>query len=501
MPTTKQNLETLNQILAEYDRYSHAIRVISFDRQTICPKKAREDEDETINFLETQAYKITKSSEYISAVKDLHEHLAELDPLDQRLVNLLYKSIANKEKISPEKYSKIVKVLSEANSVWLEAKNTSNYPLFAPALKKVIETKKELVDLSVIKKDTYYDTMIDDFEEGFTVEDYDRFFETLKERIVPLLRKIQKSDVKIRTDFLSRPIPLAKQEAFSKFLLELIGFDYDFGTISTTEHPFTSTLARHDNRITTHYYLENFISNMYSVLHEGGHAIFGQNQNPLVYEHHLSDQMSFGMHESVSRFYENRIGRSKEFIHLIYPKLIELFQEELGDISENELYQAINIVTPSLIRTDADELTYTLHIIIRYELEKEFISKEVDISTLNKRWNELYKEYLGVDVTSDKEGILQDVHWTDSYGYFPTYALGNAYNAMYVNTMNKDFDLFEAIKKSEFIKIRTWLSEHVFKEANYLPSKEWIKRITGRDLDPLDFIEYLENKYQEIYQL
>lgn len=501
MTTTKQNLETLNRVLAEYDRYVHASLIISFDRSTICPKNASEEEDMTINFLQTNAYRILKSEEYIKAVKELYETEDELDPLDKRLVSLLYKDIVNDEKISPEKFSAIRKVFTDAYAVWLKAKEESNYSLFAPALEAVIKTKKEIVDLSVIKKDTYYDTMIDYYEEGFCTADYDKFFNTLRDRIVPLLKKIQMSKVEIRSDFLKREIPLAKQEAFSKYLLELIGFDLDSGTLSTTEHPFTSTLARHDNRITTHYYLDNFISNMYSIIHEAGHAIFGQNQNSVVFDHHLSDRMSMGMHESVSRFYENRIGRSKEFIHLIYPKLIEIFHDELSDITEDELYRAINMVSPSLIRTEADELTYTLHIIIRYELEKEFMSKDVDISTLNQRWNELYKEYLGIDVSSDKEGILQDVHWTDSFGYFPTYALGNAFNAMYVNTMKKDFDLLEAVKNGEFIKIRDWMTEHVFKEANYLPSKEWIKRVTGRDLDPLDFIEYLENKYQEIYQL
>lgn len=252
-------------------------------------------------------------------------------------------------------------------------------------MKKNVEITKKVLSLRPEFNGNYYDTLIDNFEEGFDKKDYDAFFYELKKHLIPLIKKVYSSPKKIRTDFLFRKVSISKQEEFSKYLMSLIGFDNDCGMLSTSVHPFTSTLARYDTRITTHYYEDNFISNMYSIIHEGGHAIFGQNEPQEIYDNHLQNSMTMAMHESVSRFYENRLGRSKEFIHFIYPKIMELFSEELGDVSEEELYLGINAVMKQPLRTEADELSYCLHIIIRYELEKEFVDTDnFDFSSLEK---------------------------------------------------------------------------------------------------------------------
>ena len=413
----------------------------------------------------------------------------------------MHRSYLQDKNITPELQLEISKIFNRSFVNWLNAKNKSDYSIFEPSLKEVIQAEKKMVDLDEAKKSTYYDTLISYYEEDLSVKELDEFFSSLKNGIVPLLEKIKKSSHKVRTDFLTRKVAISKQEQFTKYLLDTIGFDFNCGAVSTTEHPFTDTLGKHDSRITTHYYEDMFLSNAFSVIHEGGHAIFGQQQDEKSYEHYLNDNMTMGMHESVSRFFENRIGRRRSFIHLIYPKFKELFAEEFPDVSEEELYEGVNYVEPSLIRTEADELTYSLHIIIRYELEKQIMNGNISTAELPAMWNKLYKDYLGISPQNDKEGILQDVHWSSGFGYFPTYALGNVYNAMYINRMEKEIDLDKAIESNNFALINSWMKDNIFKKADYLPPKAWIKDITNRDLDTKDFIEYLTKKHSEIYKL
>ena len=240
---------------------------------------------------------------------------------------------------------------------------------------------------------------------------------------------------------------------------------------------------------------------MYSVIHETGHALFGQNIPAAHYKHFIQNEKTLGMHESVSRFYENRIARSRSFVKLIFNKLKELLPNVLEDVTEEELYEALNTVTPSTIRIEADEFTYTFHIIIRYEIEKELINNGVKIEDLPKLWSDKYEEYLGVRPSSDKEGVLQDVHWTSGFGYFPTYAIGNMYNAMYYNKMSKKHDVNKLIEENRIDVINEWMTKHVFKKADRLDPADWIRDITGKELTPVPFLNYLEEKFGAIYGL
>jgi carboxypeptidase Taq len=208
-----------------------------------------------------------------------------------------------------------------------------------------------------------------------------------------------------------------------------------------------------------------------------------------------------GQHESVSRFYENIIGRSEAFVHLIYPVLRELMPDTMSDVTERELYEALNVVQPSLVRTEADEFTYTFHVIIRYEIEKEMVNGDLDLKRLPEIWNEKYREYLGVVPENDRDGVLQDMHWSSGFGYFPTYALGNMYNAMYYNRMQQDFDVMQAVSSGDMARILDWMKANVFAKADRMDPKPWIHEITGRDFTPDDFIDYLEKKYGDLYGL
>lgn len=481
--------------------YEHAMGIISFDFETCVPPKAMENEGDTMSFFSNECYKIEKSKAFEKLIVDLYQELDTLDYLDQLLVKHLYRSYLKNKNITPKLELEMSKVYNKAYIDWLDAKNKKDYKLFIPSFKKVIEISRKEVELrdSEVKLDDLYDNMLNDCEKGMLQKELDVFFNELKVGLINLTNKIKASKKVIRRDFLSRNVPIYKQEAFSKYLLTLNGFDFERGYLSTTEHPFTSPVAKDDARVTTHYHEDMVLSNIYSIIHEGGHAIFMQNEPEEDHKHFLNDNVSNGMHESVSRFFENVIGRSKAYTHLIYPKFIETFNE-FSDVTEEELYEAINIVEPSLIRTEADEVTYGLHIVIRYEMEKKLCSGELKVEDAAKEWNSLYKEYLGVEPKNDAEGILQDVHWTGGFGYFPSYAIGNAYNAMYLKELKKEYDFDDLVSKGDFKTINEWLKNHIFKEANHLDPKDWIKQITSKELSAKDFLEYLNNKYKDIYK-
>ena len=292
-----------------------------------------------------------------------------------------------------------------------------------------------------------------------------------------------------------------QQAEMVRWLLNTVRFNFDRGAFTTSEHPFTAGVGRFDTRVTTHYYPTYFLSAMYSTIHEGGHALFDQNQPPENHDHFITGGKTMGQHESVSRFYENRIGRSESFIHYIYPKVCEIYPDVMGDVSEREFYEAVNVVVPGPIRTEADEFTYTFHIIIRYEIEKALFEGKIRVEDIPAEWNRKYQEYLGVTPASDREGALQDIHWTSGFGYFPTYAIGNFYNAMYYNRMKKEVAINDAISAGNFEPVNTWMTNNVFAKADMLSPKEWIKDITGRALTPVDFLDYLEEKYSALYEL
>ena len=497
----KEKLKQLKDKLELLSKYDHALAVIGFDFETIVPEEGRDDEAEMMNFFSNEYFKIFTSDEMKGLIVDLHEHKDEIeDELDVALIDHLYEDYAKTKNITPEFDLKRSQIYSNAYSVWLKAKEAKDYSLFKDAFKEVIDIERESVNLRDNKLEKYYDNLLNDCEKGMLQEDLDPFFKELKEGLIELINKIRNSKHVIRKDFLSRKVPVYKQEAFSKYLLELNGYDLKRGVLATTEHPFTMPVAKNDARVTTHYYEDMVLSNIYSIIHEGGHAIFMQNERECDHEHCITDNPTNGMHESVSRFYENIIGRSKEYVHLIYPKFIETF-DEFKDISEQELYEAVNIVEPSLIRTEADEVTYGLHIIIRYEMEKMICNNEITVDEIPAMWNKLYKDYLGVDVPDDSQGVLQDVHWTSGFGYFPSYAIGNCYNAMYLKRIEKELPFRELIAKGDFAPITEWMKKNVFAHANVLTPKEWIKEITGESLSPKAFLEYLNKKYTEIYKL
>ena len=353
-----------------------------------------------------------------------------------------------------------------------------------------------------------YDAMLDDYEPGMTVEVLEEFFGELKAEIVPFLAELmavaESADGKnIRNDFLDRQIPISVQKNTSELLMNTVGYDLNRGALRESAHPFTLGFGQTDVRITTRYNEDAFFASFYAVMHESGHAIYGQNVGKELEGTILDTGASLGLHESQSRFLENIVGRSQGFWEGIYDEFMRVTEGYYADISLQELYEAQNIVKPSFLRISADELTYSLHIMIRYEIEKMILSDpELTAEDLPALWNEKTQEYLGLTPGNYAEGILQDIHWSyGEFGYFPTYAIGNAYAAQIRDAMKEDFDLEAAARELDFATINGWLNERIHKYGALLETSEVMAQITDEGLSAKHYIDYLKNKYSELYGL
>lgn len=496
-----KKLKQLDALLEELEVYYRCEGKLSFDMECCAPEEGIEKAGEDMAVIGKQIHKLEHSKKFQTLVCELHEDSEGLTGTQKKLVEHLYNDYKKVKNLSAKFSYEQDLIFSKAYGDWLKAKKDSDFSEFAPTMKKAIAVTRKAIDLRDDSYASYYDACLDDYERGCTTAQLDVFFAALKERIIPLVKRIQAEGKPVRSDFLNRPCSIPQQEAFSRYLLELEGMRKTALVLMTTEHPFTTNFGPSDVRVTTHYYEENFISNIFTTLHEGGHALFMQNEPEEFYREHVADRMSNGMHECISRFYENFIGRSEDFIHFVFPKLRELSGDTFADVTERELYEAVNIARPICNRCDSDELTYSLHILIRYEIEKAFINGEIEVDEIPALWNAKYKEYLGLEVPNDAEGCLQDVHWSMSYGYFPSYALGNAYGAQILSTMKKDFDVYAAIREGDLAQILSWLKEKVFSIASVTTPEEWLVQITGEPLNPSFFLDYLEEKYTTLYEL
>ncbi len=500
--TNPQKWKRFAALREEIEAYERCLGKVQFDMECCAPEEGLEQASEDIAILSRRLFALTHAKAYLRLLCELHEDPEGLTPRQKKAVSYFYEDYAKTKNISAKLDYDMTLAATRAYGDWLSAKKASDFSLFRDSFAAQIGYTRQAIDLrDGPRTGSYYDVCLSDFEKGGSEKQLDAFFAALRERIVPLRRRILREGKPVRSDFLTRPVPVARQEAASRCLLELEGLRPTALVLMTTEHPFTDHYGRNDVRVTTHYYENNFISNIFSTLHEGGHALFMQNEPADFFADHMADRMSCAMHECISRFYENIIGRSEAFIRFFAPKLRELSGGVFADVSDRELYEAVNLVRPGLIRMESDELSYCLHIYVRYELEKAFVNGTIGVDEIPARWNALYREILDVEVPDDARGCLQDVHWTGGYGYFPSYALGNAYGAQILHTMRKDFDVDAAIAAGELTRIRDWLTEHVFSIASLSTPDEWIRAVTGEGLNVNYFLDYLGEKFKTIYDL
>ena len=498
--STKQALEALQQLQETLAAYNHVMGVTYLDASTAAPKGSFEGRGKAMGILSRVTYDLTANPENDEMLSVLEADMESLTPQQKREVEVLRKNYNQLKRIPADEYVEYTVLLNDAEAKWEKAKNDNDFDLFAPYLEKIVDFNIKFAgyynpDLAP------YDALLNEYEEGLTMETLDRFFSQLRDAIVPLLDKIVKAEP-IDNSFLFKPYPIEKQKELAAYLMQVLDMDRNYCAISESEHPFTSGFNNKDVRITTHYYEDAPTFAMYSTIHEGGHAIYEMDCDDCYNFTVLSGGASMGIHESQSRFYENLIGRSKAFTHFLFPKLKEMFPEQLEGVDAEQFSRAVNKVEPSHIRTEADELTYCLHIMVRYEIEKQLISGELKVKDVPATWNKLYKEYLGIDVPDDTNGCLQDVHWAGgSIGYFPSYALGSAYGPQMLACMEKEVgDIYGDIAKGDLSKARNWLKENIHRYSALYKPTELFERACGK-FDAKYFTDYLTKKFSELYGL
>ena len=499
--TTQEALKIYREKIAAMHALNHAMGVLYYDGETVAPADSAEGRGKTLAYLSARAYEIETGKELAEAAAFLKEHKDELSAQDAREIEVFLRQSEFTASIPQDEYVAYVELLNKANDVWHKAKAESDFAAFAPIVKEIFATNIRFA--KYYKPDQApYDTQLDLYERGLTMEKTDAFFNALKARIVPLLHKVM-ARPQVDDSFLwGKTYPIAAQREFSDYLMDVLTIDKNRCAIGETEHPFTTNFNKKDVRITTHYFPENPLSSMYSVIHEGGHALYELHSGDELEGTMLSGGVSMSIHESQSRFMENLIGRSRPFIDLIFPKMRELFPEQLAGVTAEQLYLAVNKAEPSLIRTEADELTYALHVLVRYEIEKGLFEGSIAAEDLPRVWNAKYKEYLGIDVPDDKRGVLQDSHWAGgNVGYFPSYALGSAYGAQMLAKMKQTVDMEGAIRSGDLRPITAWLEEHIWKFGALYDPMDLLERALGEPFDPKYFTDYLEEKFSKIYGL
>lgn len=494
----ESSVNRLRETEAKIAALNHAMGLLYTDGVTVAPQESSAGRAQTMGILSGMQYEVQTSERFYILLKELEAHKEELDPQVRREVHVLLRDAERTRKIPSEEYIAYARLVSEAEDVWAAAKRENSYERFAPFLEKIVAFHRREAELWEPDKDPY-DVLLDTFEEGLTMEALEQFFTTVRSGIVPLLKKIAAVG---QTDypFAQQFYPASDQAVLSRKLMQLEGLDTLRCILGETEHPFTDAYNNKDVRITTHYYENDFISSIYSVLHEGGHAIYEMGCDDVYNYTTLFGGASMGMHESQSRFYENIIGRSRAFAGPLLKVCKEVFPNQLADVTEEQFYHAVNRAEPSLIRTEADELTYPLHIMVRYEIEKKLIHGELNVKDVPCVWNDLYEEYLGIRPKTDAEGCLQDVHWAGgSIGYFPSYALGSAYGAQMVKRMERDLpDLWTDIAEGDLSKATKWLREKIHRYSALYTPAELMQQICG-GFDATDYVEYLQHKFTEIY--
>lgn len=496
----EQAVAALKKLQQTQSAYNHALGVLYLDATTAAPSDTWEGRGRTMEIMSQITYDLLANPENGALLAYLEDNLEVLDEQVRREVEVIRKEYDRIHRIPAEEYVAYSVLLNDAQNVWQKAKNEDDFASFAPYLEKIVDFNRKFAGYYHPEM-APYDALLNEYEEGLNTATLDAFFAQLRQVIVPLIAKIREAEP-IDDSFLYRHYPVEQQRKFSDYLMEVMGIDRSHCGIAETEHPYTTNFNNKDVRITTHYYENNLVSSMFSVIHEGGHALYELGADDRYNYTALAGGVSMGIHESQSRFYENIIGRSEAFVHAIFPMVKDLFPEQLEGVDEAMFYRAINKAQPSLIRTEADELTYPLHIMVRYEIEKQLIAGTLAVGDIPARWKELYREYLGVEVPSDREGCLQDSHWSGgSIGYFPSYALGSAYGPQMLHKMEEEIgDIWPEVAKGDLSKVTHWLREHIHRHASFYKPGQLFESVCGK-FDARYYTSYLTEKYIRLYNL
>ncbi len=479
---------------------NYSAAVLGWDQETYMPPKGYAARGRQLATLATQAHALLTSDEYARLLRDLagDGSLSELEAANVRLSLEDYEKAA---RLPDEFVEELTQATSTALQAWIEARKAGDYGIYAPHLSNMIALKKKQAALYAFG-DHPYDSLLDDYEKGATVALLDSVFDKLRSSLPPLLSAIAAAP-QVDDAFFNRHYPRESQWSFSLEVLKAIGYDFEAGRQDYSEHPFTTSFSSNDVRVTTRVHESDLASLLWSSIHEGGHALYEQGLPDEQYGMPLGSAASLSIHESQSRLWENCVGRGLPFWKHFYPGLQQRFPDQLGGITTEAFYAGMNKVQPSLIRTEADELTYHFHVMIRYEIEKGLLDDSIAVADLPRIWREKYGQYLGITPPDDVQGILQDVHWSHgSFGYFPTYSLGSFYAAQFWETARQHSPaLDDEISAGQFDNLLGWLRDGIHRHGRRYRSEELCKRLTGRGLDLEPFLAYAREKYAGIYQL
>jgi carboxypeptidase Taq len=488
--TVSPPLERLKAILAEISDLKHAEWVLDWDSRVSMPPAGAAGRAEVSATLTRLAHERFVADEVGEL---LHELGSPEDETDSALVRITRREWERARRVPTELVGEMTQASGVAVAAWDEAKAASDFASFVPHLERQLELKHRYIECFP-ETETAYDVLLEDYEEGLSTVQVVDVFDRLKKELVPLFerqRELPVDDAPLRG-----PFPRSGQEAAGRRILSAFGFDDETWRIDETTHPFASKPGVGDIRLTTHTE-ENDLTSLFSTMHEFGHGVYEFDIDRGFARTPLGRGTSSSIHESQSRTWENLVGRSSGFWRWFYPQLQTIFPDALGGISEDAFVRAVNAVRPGLIRGDADEVTYGLHIILRFELEQELLAGTVAIRDLPEIWNARMKDYLGVDVPDDARGVLQDMHWSIGLlGYFPTYQLGNVISVQIWERALADLgDVEEQFARGEFGPLREWLREQVYRHGGKYPPRELLRRVTGSDLDPEPYLEYLRAKF------
>ncbi len=492
--------EEYRSLMQKISDVSYANALLSWDQEVSMPPKgaaARARQSATLSGITHDLFTGEKTGtllEELSGDKTLSFSEA-------RNVAETYKSYKKAKKYSTDFVITLSKTISESFEAWNRAKKENNFSIFAPLLEKIIKLKREEAGILGYTEHPY-DALLDQFEPEAKTKDVERIFEDVKKELVPFVKEIA-THPQPEQGIMFMHYPRQKQWDLGIELLKQMGYDFEAGRQDISTHPFTTNFGALDVRVTTRINEHDLGEMLWSCIHEGGHALYEQGLNNGDYGLPSSESISLGIHESQSRLWENNVGRSLPYWKANFPRLQQIFPENLGKASAEDFYKAMNTVKPSLIRTSADELTYHFHILIRFELEKALIEGSLEVKDLTSAWNKKYKEYLGVDVPSDSKGVLQDIHWSHGLiGYFPTYSLGSFYAAQFYSKASADIPgLEDQISKGQLKPLLGWLRENIHQHGKLYSSEEISKRITGEKLNFKYFLRYAKNKYAALYNL
>jgi carboxypeptidase Taq len=499
----EQQLQELKNRLAEIFDINHATAVLGWDQQTYMPPGGAENRGYQLATLQQIAHTRFVSDEIGKLLDDLQPFVSQLDPdsFDARLVKVTRRNYDKEVKVSTQWVMDFALVTTAAHEAWAKARAENNFPNFLPHLEKILDLGHRYVEFFA-PYDHVYDPLVDIFEPGLKTADIKAIFNALRPQQVELIKQIS-SRPQVDDSFLHLNYDEQKQWDFGVEVITKMGYDWNRGRQDKTIHPFTTGFGLGDVRITTRVYPNNLAPALFGTLHETGHAMYELGSDPSLDRTPLLGGASSGIHESQSRMWENLVGRSYPFWQWIYPRLQEFFPSQLENVSLDTFYKGINKVRPSLIRVEADEATYNLHIMLRFELELALMEGSLALRDLPEAWNSRFTEYLGITPPNDTTGVLQDVHWSGGMiGYFPSYALGNLIAAQLWELINQDIpDLPDQIRRGEFTSWLAWLREKIHSHGSKFEPQELIQRVTGSKIDSAPYMRYLTKKYSDIYNI